>query len=190
MQSSAASCSSFPCGNKGLLLLHEVFVVEDVRRRAYQLEPDSLVALIACRKQVTAVHHNFMGGSMFAIMDDFVDTGFGDWDTRRKHLVMPKSRPGMPGETTAILGSGPLKTCPVGLPLFSRRSHWACGMSSEFYTVIFSRRKPEPEFPANFFSTMGNTAGTWSILVPAVRAWLISEFSIPFILSPGPLNHF
>jgi hypothetical protein len=62
-----------------LWLVYKIFVFKDIRRRANQPEPDFLAALVAGRENVAAMHKNVMGRTMFAMVDNLVDSAFRDW---------------------------------------------------------------------------------------------------------------
>jgi hypothetical protein len=59
-------------------LLFEIFVLKNVGSGADQAETDALLTSVAWRKGVSAQHHDFMRGSMSAVMKDFIDSGFPD----------------------------------------------------------------------------------------------------------------
>ena len=59
-----------------MLFPGEVFIVEDIGRRANQLEADTQPALVADREQITVVHHRFMGLAMVFVVDHFIDSTF------------------------------------------------------------------------------------------------------------------
>ena len=41
-------------------IVDEILVVKNIRRRSHQLEPDSLITLVAWRKKVAPVHYHLM----------------------------------------------------------------------------------------------------------------------------------
>src|SRR5437868_7262720 len=87
-----------------MLFPGEVFIVEDIGRRANQLEADAQPALVADREQITAVHHRFMGLAMVFVVDNFIDSTFEHWLAGQEHAGMLAGR----ATTASVLVASPL----------------------------------------------------------------------------------
>lgn len=87
-KSSAQFWRSYHWQNSGLFFIDEIFVFENIRRGAHQLEAYTHIALVTLGEKIAAMHNSFMGQTVAAIVDDLINPSFQYWLAREKYLSM------------------------------------------------------------------------------------------------------
>jgi hypothetical protein len=80
-----------------LLFVDEILIIENIRRRPYELKAHAGVALVAYGKKVFPVHHRLMRDAVSAVMDNFIDASL--W-----HRLAGKEYPGMSCGASTMAG--------------------------------------------------------------------------------------
>ncbi len=78
------------------LLFHEVFIIKNVRRCVQDTEAHPLMALIAGRKRITAMHHSFMRGPMVLMVGHLIDAALRHSLASQKKYFARFASGGMP----------------------------------------------------------------------------------------------